>query len=422
MILTDNYLRSAKPPSQGRIEIADVRCVGLAFRITANGARSWCFRFRDPKSGKSSRIGLGSYPAVSLAQARERGETMRGMVAAGQNPVTVKRDERIEAPRRTFGALAERYMAEHAERHKRSAPADRRNLDLHILPRWKSRRYDELTRADLVELVEGLIGDGKQTLANRVHALCSKIGGFAVDAGLLNGNPFARMAKRGVEQIGRRVLTDDEIRMFWRAVVLPPVSRRVGLALRLALLTGTRAGEVAGMARSEIEHLDNPARAAWIIPGDRVKNGRAHLIPLCGLARDTIRAALELIADDETFVFPSPRRGKAIVGHALAVAMRRFADDLDGKAGAARTWRAEPPTPHDLRRTLATRLSELGTPKEDRDAVLNHVRSDVGSKHYDLYERRAEKLRALALWNDSLAGILGNVGAEVIALKAVGER
>ncbi len=330
MILTDAYLQACKPPAEGRTEIADTRCIGLAFRITKTGGKSWCFRFRDPRSGRSTRIGLGPYPAVSLAKARERGKELQGAVAAGQNPVKTKRRERIEAPQRTFGVLAERYMTEHAERKKRSAPEDRRNLDLHILPKWKSRPYDELTRGDLVELVEGLIADGKPTLANRVHALCSKIGNFAVDAGLLNGNPFGRVAKRGVEQVGRRVLSDDEIRLFWPRIVLPPVSRRVGLALRLALLTGTRAGEVAGMARSELKYLSDAEQAAWIIPEDRVKNGRAHYVPLCGLARETIKAALELIGEDDECVFRSPRGGeegkpKAIEGHALAVAMRRFA-------------------------------------------------------------------------------------------------
>jgi integrase len=85
-------------------------------------------------------------------------------------------------------------------------------------------------------------------------------------------------------------------------------------------------------------------------------------------------------------------------------------------------WQAEPPTPHDLRRTFATRLSALGVPKEDRDACMNHARLDVGSRHYDLYDRRPEKLRALTLWNGALTAILNNVGAEVVPLKkAVGE-
>ncbi len=198
---------------------------------------------------------------------------------------------------------------------------------------------------------------------------------------------------------------------------MPPVSRRVGLALRLALLTGTRAGEVAGMARSELRQMDDAAQAAWIIPEHRVKNGRAHYVPLCALARDTIQAALELIGDDDEYVFSSPRRakvvdgnarpGKPITGHALAVAMSRFADELEGEAGAVKTWKVEPPSPHDLRRTAATRLLALGVSKEDRDAVMNHIRSDVGSKHYDLYDRAKEKRQALTLWNDALAGLLG---------------
>ena len=258
---------------------------------------------------------------------------------------------------------------------------------------------------------------GKPTLANRVHALCSKIGAFAVDADLLIGNPFAGIKKRGQENIGRRILSDDEIRLFWRNIVLPPVSRRVGLALRLALLTGVRAGEVVGIARDEIEHLDSADRGAWTIPASRAKNGRAHYVPLSELTRETIHSALELISDEERFLFPSRWKGaEPITAHALAVAMRRFCDKLEGKSAVAKTWRAEPPTPHDLRRTFATRLSSLGVSKEDRDALLNHIRSDVGSKHYDLYERAKEKRAALNLWAGALADALKS-GANVVPLK-----
>jgi integrase len=72
------------------------------------------------------------------------------------------------------------------------------------------------------------------------------------------------------------------------------------------------------------------------------------------------------------------------------------------------TWKADPPTPHDLRRTFATRLSQLGVPKEDRDACLNHTPQDVGSRHYDLYERAKEKRAAVDLFSLSVAAILGD--------------
>src|SRR5258708_27577340 len=98
------------------------------------------------------------------------------------------------------------------------------------------------------------------------------------------------------------------------------------------------------------------------------------------MAQRTILSALELTAEDDEYLFPSPSVEDApITAHALAVAMARFSEDLDPVAG--KSWRADPPSPHDLRRTLATRLAELGVPKEDRDAVLNHTPRDVGKKH-----------------------------------------
>jgi integrase len=403
--LTDALIRNIEPPAAGRLEVADLRATGLSFRITSNGARSWCFRFRDPRSGRTSRATLGEYPTISLAEARVRADAMRREVAAGENPVEQKRRERNAATEKTFQSLADRYLNEHARRHKRSASADERNLRLHVLPKWGKRRYDEIARADVIELAEGLVIAGKPTLANRVQALVSSVFSFAMDADLIKGNPCARLRRRGVERIGRRVLSDDEIRLFWDGVIQKPVSTRVGLALRLILLTGVRPGEAAGIALAELENIKEKGRARWIVPAERSKNGRAHLVPLSELARQTILSALAFIGDDNGYLFSSPSvRDAPITAHALAVAMARFAGKLD--ATLAKAWRADPPTPHDLRRTLATRLAELGIAKEDRDAVLNHSPRDVGKKHYDLYEREREKRRAIELWASTLIAVL----------------
>ena len=167
--LTDAFVKSIRTPSKGRVECADVRCVGLSFRVTPAGVQSWCFRFRDPRTGQSSRIGLGPYPAISLSAARELAEAQRRLVAKGQNPVEARRQQRVEAPQKTFRALAARYLVEHARRHKRTAAADERNLNLHVLPQWRNRRYEDLRRADLIELVETLVKNGKPTLAKREY-------------------------------------------------------------------------------------------------------------------------------------------------------------------------------------------------------------------------------------------------------------
>jgi integrase len=355
-----------------------------------------------------SRATIGAYPDISLGQAREQANELRRVVASGQNPIDIKRQRRADAGAKTFAALAERYLTEHSRRFKRSSGEDERNLRLHVLPLWQARRYDEIRRADVIELIERLVAADKPVLANRVHALISGIYSFAVDADLVGSHPCSRLKKRGVERIGRRVLSDDEIRLFWPTTIHPPVSRRVGLALRLILLTGVRAGEVAGLRLHELSRLDQPQAAAWILPAERVKNGRPHLVPLSEPACETIREATALLKGRGEFLFPSPARDVPgpISAHALAVAMRRYAGRLTGSNEAVTTWQAEPPSPHDLRRTVATRLSGLGIPKEDRDAVLNHARTDVGSKHYDLYDREREKRRALNTWATALALIL----------------
>jgi integrase len=405
--LTDSAIKGIRSPPAGRIEVADLRCAGLAFRITAAGVRSWCFRFRDPQSGRDARSTIGRYPDISLGQARQAADGLRAQVANGVNPIAQKRLDRHDAGSKTFRALSDRYLEEHARRFKRSADADERNLRLHILPKWAKRRYDHIERADVIELVEGIIKSGSPVQANRVQALISMIFSFAVDADLVRSNPCSRLRKRGAETRETRVLSHHEIRQFWRRAVLPPVTRRVGLALRLVLLTGCRPGEAAGIIRAELSDIEIAGKASWLLPAQRSKNKKTHFVPLSELARTTVLSAIELISQDDEYLFPSPiESGGPITGHALTVAMRRMSSKIEGTA--LKTWKADPPSPHDLRRTVATRLSQLGVPPEDVSAVLNHVRSDVTGRHYDQYQRAVEKRRALDAWATSIHSILEN--------------
>jgi integrase len=274
------------------------------------------------------------------------------------------------------------------------------------LPKWAKRRFDEITRADVIELCEAMVVAGTQTNANRVQALISKIFAFAVDAGLLTANPCHRLAKRGVETRGRRILSDEEILLFWDRSGKSPISPRIGFALKIALLTAARAGEVSGMRREELFDLDS-RQARWEIPAHRSKNGHPHVVPLSPLAARLITEAGRMAPEKSLFIFPSPTvKGSAITAHALAVAMQRMGARLTGDMSGSETWVAEPPSPHDLRRTVATRLASMGVPPEDVAACLNHVRRDVTGRHYDMYARQAEKRRALDLWARAVERII----------------
>jgi integrase len=400
--LTDTQIRNIVVAGAKQVDIADISSPGLFLRVTAS-AKSWSLRYTDPKSGRRERMTLGRYPDVSLAAARDRARALRADVAAGTNPIEQKRQERAGAEKRTFAHLAERFVTEHSRRRKRTAATDVRNLRLHVLPLWASRDYASITRADIISLAEGLVRAGKGPLANKCQALISSIFTFAIDADLVETNPASRLRKRGVETARSRTLDDPEIRLFWSGMTAPAVPAGVGPALRLTLLTGLRAGEVAGLARDELLDLDEPDKAAILLPGTRVKNRRDHLVPLSAPARAIVLEALAIAGEGSRFVFPSRHKtGVPTDPHELAKAMTAFAASLpDGVS-----WKTDPPTCHDLRRTLATRLSALGVVREDRLAVLNHTDSDTHSKYYDRYERASEKRRALNLWAAELQRIL----------------
>ena len=217
-LLTDAFIRSLTKPTAGRIEIADLRCVGLTLRVTKNAAKSWSLRFRDPRSGNVSRATIGNYPDVTLEKARDTAFALRRQIAGGVNPVEKKRRDRDEASARTFQALAERYMAEHARRHKRTAEADLRNFNLHVLPLWRKRPFDGIGRSDVIALCEGIVAKGSPIQANRVQALLSKIFSFALDTELVTANPCARLRKRSKETRATWVLSDGELRLFWRRI------------------------------------------------------------------------------------------------------------------------------------------------------------------------------------------------------------
>lgn len=418
--LTDTFLKGLKAPVTGRVEIADAKCSGLVYRLTAAGVGSFAFRYRTPATRKTTRFTLGTYPKpVTLKAARKRADELREQVGAGKDPGAARRDARASAETKTFAHLAGRYMREHARRFKRSHANDDRNLRLHILPRWRSRSFASITRSDAIELLEGVIADGKLTLANRLQSLISKIFNWAIDADEMTVNPIAGMRRRGVENVGRRVLSDGEIRVFWRAIVEPPVSEQTGQALRLALLTGTRIAEVAGLCRAELGNVQDVSAAVWIIDSSRTKNGLPHAIPLGPMARGIVLDRLGQLGRDDRFLFPARSRpGEPMKSSSLSNGMLRLAETVNGGDDAARTWKAEPPSPHDLRRTFATRMAALGIPQELRDRLMNHApnKGDVGRLHYNHHDFLAEKRVALVAWDAALDAILREQPANVVPI------
>lgn len=411
--LTDALLRKMSPPEAGRIDLTDPGCRGLTFRLTSAGAASWSYRYKDRITGKVARVTLGSYPAITLANARKLADVYRVRVAAGERPQAERTAERVDRAKtdRTFGALADAYLERYAKVRKRSWREDEKQLDRYVLPSWGQREAVDITRRDVLDLLDR-IADGRVKVpkgtakakpapiaANRTHALLSRLFSWAVDEERLPASPVVRVKKRAPENPKERFLCDAELAVLWHAV--DGLSATVRDGLRLLMLTGQRPGEIAGMARSEI------TADLWRLPASRMKAKRPHVVPLQPLALEIVSTAAQR-AGDSAFILPA-RRGDEdahMARHSMSQALGRLINAMpDDDAHAS--LKADPPSPHDIRRTVATGMASLGVPKEDRRAVLGHVDDDVHATHYDQYDRLPEKRSALAGWEAHVRAVVG---------------
>ncbi len=409
-LLNDAMLR-AIVPGEKLVEHWDQRVPGLCLRVLPSGIRTWTFRYRPKDSPSLKRLGLGRYPEVGLAMARERAEKKRVEVAGGADPQGERRAKReAERDALTFDRLADDYIERYAKRHKASWQNDRLMLAVHVRPAWGGRNVEKITGADAAALLDG-IAKRAPTSANRTQSILSRLFNWAIESGHVAASPVARMKKRAKETAKDRILSPDEIRVLWWEIGNGRVYESVAAALRFVLLTGQRPGEVAGATIAELKHIDNGARACLEIPAERMKARRAHVVPLAPMALRIAQERLSRAFEGQEHVFPSHFAGRgAIARHSLSQGLGRIIDNLraveecDVEAVAA--LKANPPTPHDFRRTVATGLAALGVLREDRLAVLAHAQGDVHGVHYDQYERLKEKRAALETWERHVAEII----------------
>jgi integrase len=337
---------------------------------------------------------LGQYPQVSLAEARGKALEVLARVARGEDPASDRARPAVGRPN-TFGELAERYIARHADRSKRSARQDRQMLAKDILPHIRNTPLEAIKRADIAELIEKVVARGAPIQANRTFEIVRGLYNWALGAGLVETTPCLGLKAPSLEQSRERTLSKDEIKRFWQHLPDAPMAWETAQILRLCLVTGQRVSEVSGAHESEIDF----AEREWRLPGDRVKNWNAHVVPLSPLAEELFREAIAR-HPSSPFAFPSRITKAPIIGQGVAKAMLR---SLPASG-------LEDATPHDLRRTVATEMAKLGIPRLVVDKVLNHVSADRSTIAgvYDRHTYGAEKRQALETWARHLLEIIGD--------------
>jgi integrase len=444
--LTDRLVASATAPKGKRLELFDQQVSGLVLRVTDAGRKTWVVRYRTD-DGRQPRFTLGTYPALQLTDARRDALGAMASASKGGDPSGERRRAKAQAkaePIKTVTDLGVTYFAacergEWKPRGKRkratTLKAERWRWNTYVKPGLGDLRIEDVNPSAIKKVLRAQVDDGKHVTANRVLSLIRGAFNFAVHEDRLLVNPTRKVEPMGDETARARVLTDDELRLLWTLVGDLPklhddsgkrvyVGKAVCIAVRLSMLLIQRRAEVAGMQRSELD-LEN---GVWVIPGERTKNGRQHLVPLGTRAVELVKEAIalaEAIQDDKPKrndgpVFPSPRdKLRPITPAAISHAVR----DL------CRSTSLTNIRPHDLRRTGASLMASerLGVTPFVIGRVLNHVSERGGAasvtlENYTVYDFVPEKRQALAAWEALLLEIVGERvrPPNVLAMAGVG--
>ena len=245
--ITDLFVEKVKPPTRGRVEYFDASFPGLALRVTAHGAKSWCLMYRF--GGRLRRFTVGAYPAIKPQQARREATAALDRVREGTDPSAEKAARRLlptpEAD--TFAVVLADYLESHALRNTAPATfrATKRTLERDVLPVWGKRPIASITRRDAIALIDGIAKRGAEVMANRILSRLRRLFNWAIEKDRLATSPVDGMRPPTKEQARDRALDDDELRLLWAAC--DESGWPFGPLVKLLLMTGQRRSEVGGM-------------------------------------------------------------------------------------------------------------------------------------------------------------------------------
>jgi integrase len=389
-----------------RIEFDDQRPgLGVRVRVLAGGRlqRSWVVQLRV--AGRTQRHDLGPVTATPARRAREQADEIFAKVRKGGDPKAEKTDKRDES-KKTFGLLAAEYLA---MKQKALRPRSYVELARHLERYFK--RLDGLparsvTGKHIDDELKRISSENGLIAGNRARRSLNALFVWALGKGRVDKNHVIGTDKPLEKEISReRVLTDSELKSIWAACG----DDDHGRIIKFLMLTGQRRDEVGGIAESELQRK----LRLWSLPRERVKNGKAHDVPLPP-------AALALL--------PAPRPGRDLLfghGNGSFSGWSRCKTRLDKRIKNASPngkgiapWRL-----HDLRRTVASGMAKLGVNLPVIEKVLNHISGSFGGvvgvyQRHDFADEKRQALEAWAAHVEKLVAV--DAGDNVVTFKGKG--
>ncbi len=398
MKLTNESVARLKLPEgkSERLEF-DEGLPGFGIRIRGGGKRTWIVQYR--LGTKQRRLTLGSLATIDAIEARRRAKSALANVHLGRDPQMQKMESRAQAAV-TLGSIVEQYLPRAKRKLKpRSYTEVERHLNVHWKP-MSEMALTKMSRADIATRLNAIASHNGPFAANRARAALSALFSWAIGEGIADSNPVVGTNK-AIDEVSRdRVLSDEELRLIWQHAG----DGDYGAIVRLLILTGQRREEVGGMLWRELKD------DLWIVGSDRTKNGLPHEVPL---APEALQILSRLAKRDERELVFGLREGPfSGWSRAKMVLDGRIREALD-KNAKLKPWRL-----HDIRRTVATRLNDLGiAPPHVVEAILNHT-SGHKAGVAGVYNRASyskEKRAALALWAEHIKTLI-SAGTNVLMM------
>ena len=371
---------------------------GFGFRLRAGAGgkvlRSWVAQYR--RAGGTRRVKIGLAGAINAEQARIAARKILGAAALGQDPQE-ERSKRRDLDRLSFRNVVDEYLKTKRVRNN-TFRGIRRYLTGPYFKPLHGKPIDTVNRKDIAACLVSIAGKNGKPTAGRARAVLHAFAVWCMEMGYIEHNPVLGTIKVTGGDACDRVLTDRELVAVWRACGDDDFGRIV----RLLILTGCRRKEIGGMCWGEMDD-----DGTWTLPAERSKNKRAHTLPLPQAAWDLIKAAPRMVGRDLVFGMYS-KDGFTAWGVSKIELDRRLGDAV------------APFKLRDIRRSVATKMADIGLQPHIIEQVLNHQsghkRGVAGVYNRSTYA--LEVRNALALWSAYIRDLVDGSGRKVLPFSA----
>lgn len=386
--LNATQVKQAKPKDR-EYNLADGK--GLALRIKPNGSKLWIFNYTRPNTTSRTNIGIGSYPEISLADAREARESFRKLLAKDIDPKEHKDIEKVKARQAaadTFKSVAERWFIIHASKVSAGTMTNiKRSFKNDIFPLIGKEPIERLTAPKAIEVINSIVARGSHEIARKVARRMNSVMTYAVNAGIIHSNPLIGIKELIPSTKVQHQLTipPEELPELVKAIKYSSAKITTRCLIEFQLHTMVRPGEAAEAKWSEIDFLES----IWAIPAERMKMDRPHLVPLTPQVLE-ILDMMKPLSFHREYIFPSHIDPKKPANKQSAnKALRDMG--FRGRLVA-----------HGMRALASTTLNEKGFDHDIIEAALAHKDENEVRAAYNRAQYLGRRREMMEWWSNQI--------------------